>query len=187
MNVSLLSLWLPILLSAVAVFVLSFILHSLLRSWHRGDVEGLPDEEGAADALRPFRIPPGDYVMPWCSDPKEMASPEFRAKCEAGPVAIFTILPNRPFDMGRSLVLWFLYGLVVSGMAAFAAGVALDTGAGTWVVFRIVSVVAFAGYAMGVFQSSIWWGRKWAWSLRTAVDGLLYAWTTAALFAWLWP
>ena len=187
MNVSLLSLWLPILLSAVAVFGASFILQSVLRWWHRGDISPLPDEKAIADALRPFRIPPGDYVTPWCDDPKDMGSPEFRARAKAGPVGIFTIFPNRPFAMGTSLILWFLYGLVVSGMAGFAAGVALEPGAGTWVVFRIVSVVAFAGYAMGVFQSSIWWGRKWAYSIRTAVDGLIYAWITAGLFAWLWP
>ncbi len=186
MTVSLLSLWLPILLSAVAVFFASFLLNSVLK-WHKNDVTGLPDEDKVAAALREFEIPPGDYVVPWCDDPKQMADPAFQAKCKSGPVGIFTFLPNQPFAMGQSLILWFLYSVVVSGMAAFAAGVAIGPGADYLVVFRVVSVVAFAGYAMGVFQASIWWGRQWRYSLRTAVDALVYAWLTAGFFGWLWP
>lgn len=186
MTVSLLSLWLPILLSAVAVFFASFVLNSLLN-WHRGDVTGVPDEEKVADALRQFRIPPGDYVMPWCDSPKDMASSAFQERTRRGPCGILTILPNHPFDIRRSLVLWLVYMVAVGGMAAFVAGVALGPGTDYWTVFRVVSVVAFAGYAMGVFQSSIWWGRKWSFSLKTAVDGLIYAWLTAGIFGWLWP
>lgn len=186
MSVSLLSLWLPVLLSAAAVYIASSVIHMVLQ-WHRNDLRAVPDEAGVADALRPFAIPPGDYVIPHAADAKEMKSPDFAARSEAGPVAIFTVFPNRLFAMGGSLVQWFGYCLAVSGIAGFAAGVGLGPGTEFWTVFRAVSVTAFAGYAMGVFQSSIWWGRSWGFALRTAADGLIYAWITAAIFSWLWP
>ena len=44
--VSIFSLWLPILLSGVMVFILSSIIHMVL-GYHRNDFKGLPDEAGA--------------------------------------------------------------------------------------------------------------------------------------------
>ena len=51
------SLVVPILLSAVAVFVLSALLHMALP-WHKSDFSPVPNEDGVMDALRPFDIPP---------------------------------------------------------------------------------------------------------------------------------
>lgn len=184
--VSVFSLWLPILASAVAVFLASSVIHMLLNL-HKNDVKAVPDERKVADALRPFAIPPGDYVMPHAEDMKEMGTPEFIAKTEAGPVAILTVFPNEPFRMGKTLVLWFGYAVLVGGFAAYAAGVSLGPGAEAGSVFRVVSAVSFAGYALAVLQTSIWWGRSWGFTLRTLADGLLYALLTGILFVWLWP
>ena len=73
--VSIVSLWLPILLAAVGVFVASSVIHMLL-SYHQGDYLKLPDEDGVADALRGFDIPPGDYMIPRGDDAKAMNNPE---------------------------------------------------------------------------------------------------------------
>ena len=61
--VPVMSLWLPILLSAVVVFVASSIIHMVLP-YHRSDFKKLPDEEGVMGALRKSAVPPGDYVFP---------------------------------------------------------------------------------------------------------------------------
>ena len=53
------ALWLPILLSAVIVFIASSIIH-MGPFWHRGDYPKLPNEDGVLNALRPFAIPPGN-------------------------------------------------------------------------------------------------------------------------------
>ena len=45
------ALWLPILLSAVIVFIVSSIIHMALPV-HKSDYRKLPDEEKALDALR---------------------------------------------------------------------------------------------------------------------------------------
>ena len=184
--VSVLSLWLPVLLSAVFVFVASSIIHMVL-TYHNADMGPLPDEAKAMDALRPFKIPPGDYVMPHASGTKEMGSPEFIDKTNKGPVAFMTVLPNGPMGIGKSLGMWFVYSVVVGLTAGYVAGLTVGPGAEYRVVFRIVSTVAFAGYSLAVLQSTIWWYRSWGFTLRTMFDGLVYALLTGGTFGWLWP
>ena len=114
-------LWLPILLSAVFVFVASSIIH-MLTPWHKSDYPKYKDEANVLDTLRPLNIPPGDYMMPIASSTKELASPEFMEKVKKGPVVVMTVLPNEPSPMGRNLALWFVYSLIVSVFAAYIAG-----------------------------------------------------------------
>jgi hypothetical protein len=180
------SLWLPILLSAVVVFVISSVIHMVL-TYHRADVKPLPNERAVADALRPFAIPPGDYVLPHAGTPAGMKTPEYQEKLAKGPVAILTVLPNGPFPMGRSLVQWFVYSLVVGLFAAYLASRALGPGADYLDVFRFAGTTAFAGYGLGLLQQSIWGGRSWATTLRGVFDALIYAAFTAGVFGWLWP
>ena len=184
--VSIVSLWLPVLLSAVLVFIVSSIIHMVL-GYHRRDVAAVPDEAQVMDALRPFRIPPGNYSIPHASGPKEMNSPEFIEKRAQGPVAIVTVLPNGPLTMVRSLALWFGYCVLVGVFAGYAAGLHIGPGADYMAVFKMVSVVAFAGYALAILQSAIWWHRGWGFTLRTMFDGLIYSLLTAGTFGWLWP
>jgi hypothetical protein len=61
--VPVMSLWIPILLAAVIVFVVSSIIH-MVFTYHRSDFGKVPSEEGVMDALRGFDVPPGDYVIP---------------------------------------------------------------------------------------------------------------------------
>ena len=69
--VGLSALWLPILLSAVVVFIVSSIIH-MATPWHKGDYLKIPDEDKAMDALRPLAIPPGDYMVPRPSSVQEL-------------------------------------------------------------------------------------------------------------------
>ena len=180
------ALWLPILLSGVLVFVVSSIIHMVLQ-YHAGDSRAVPDEAKVMDALRPFRIPPGDYIMPRPASTKEMSEPAFIDKMKAGPVALITVLPNGPIAMGASLARWFGYSLLVGAIAGYTAGLTLGPGAEYGLVFRIVGMVAFAGYSLAILQSSIWWHRSWRFTFLTMFDGAVYALLTAGVFGWLWP
>jgi len=184
--VPILSLWLPILLSAVIVFVVSSIIHMVLP-YHRSDFGKLPDEDGVMDALREFNIPPGEYVMPCAGSPKEMKTPEFTAKLGKGPAAFMTVVPSGPPAMGRSLIEWFLYSVVVGILAAYVTGRALGPGAHYLAVFRFAGCTAFIGYAVALWQNSIWYRRAWSTTLKSTFDGLVYALLTAGTFGWLWP
>jgi hypothetical protein len=180
------ALWLPILLSAVLVFVASSIVHMVLP-WHRGDYPPVPNEDAVRDALRPLAIPPGDYFVPSAGSPEAMRTPEFVDRMTQGPVLMMTVRPNGRPAMGKSLALWFFYCLVVGIFAAYVGSRALPAGAPYLRVFQIVSVTAFLAYAGALWQASIWFGRAWTTTLKSTVDGLAYALLTAGAFAWLWP
>jgi len=180
------SLWLPILVSAVIVFVASSIIHMLLP-FHRKDYRALPAEGEVMDALRRFNIPPGDYLVPCPTGPSAMKDPAFLEKRAKGPVMIATVMPGGPVNMGGPLAQWFLLSVVVSIFAGYVAGAALPPGAPYLAVFRFVGTVAFVGYSLALWQSTIWYKRSWATTLRLNIDGLIYALLTAGTFGWLWP
>jgi len=184
--VSIMSLWLPILLSAVIVFVVSAIIHMVLP-YHKSNFKKVPNEDGVMDALRPFNIAPGDYMLPLCHGPAEMKSPEFTEKLKKGPVISMTVFPNGPFSMTGSLVLWFLYSIVVGVFAAYISGRALAPGAEYLQVFRFAGCTAFLGYALALLHDSIWYKRCWATTFKFIFDGFIYGLLTGGAFGWLWP
>jgi hypothetical protein len=184
--VSMFTLWLPILLSAIAVFVASSVIHMFL-GYHANDYERLPDEDAAANALRPLGIPPGDYVIPHSGSMKEMQSDEYKQRMERGPVVFMTVLPNGEIKMGQMLGTWFVYCLIVIGFAAYVAGRALGPGAEYLDVFRFVGTVAFVGFALALWQDSIWYWRQWSTTLKNTFDGAVYALITAGIFGTFWP
>jgi hypothetical protein len=179
------ALWLPILLSSVFVFVVSSIIHMALP-WHKGDYGKLPEEDKVMDALRPIAIPPGDYMVPRCSSTADMKTPEFKEKLRKGPVMVVTVFPAGPFGIGKNLVLWFLYLVVVNFFAAYVTCHALPHGAPYPQVFRFAGVTSFLGYSAAIWQMSIWYRRSWVTTIKTTIDGLIYAGLTAGTFGWLW-
>ncbi len=184
--VPVMSLWLPILLSAVIVFVASSVIHMAL-GYHRNDYKKFPDEDGVMDALRKFAIPPGDYLVPYGGSPKAMKDPAFREKWNKGPVGVMTVIPNGPPTMGKSLVSWFIYSIVVGIFAAYIAGRSLQPGAPYLSVFRFAGCTAFIGYSLALWQFTIWYRRSWVTTLKFTIDGLIYGLLTAGVFGWLWP
>lgn len=187
MVISIVSLWMPIVLAAVLVFIVSALLHTVLN-WHKNDFKKLPDEDAVLDALAPMDIPPGDYVVPHMADKADWKSEAFKAKVERGPVMFATVMDGRNlFNMGPQLVQWFAYCLLVGVFAAYVAGRALAPGADYLSVFRLTGTVAFACYAMAMPLDSIWYHRNWPATLRSMTDGLIYALLTAGAFGWLWP
>ena len=180
------ALWLPILLSAVAVFLASSIIH-MGPFWHRTDYPRIPNEDKVMDALRPLAIPPGDYMVPRCENMAEMKTPQFLDKLAKGPVLIVTVLPNGMMSMGRSLGLWFVYLLVVGVASACIAGRVLPPGTEYMTVFRLVGMVSFLGYAAALWQMWIWYRRSLSLTIKSTIDSLIYAGITAGIFGWRWP
>jgi hypothetical protein len=184
--VHIMSLWLPIVVSAVVVFFASFLIHMVL-GYHRADYKKLADENGVMDALRKFNIAPGDYLTPCAGSAKEMKDPAFQEKWSKGPVFIMTIMKPGPPSMGGQLGQWFLYCLLVGVFSAYLAGRALPAGAPYLAAFRFAGTAAFLSYAMALPPYSIWYKRSWATTLRGMFDGLVYGCLTGGVFGWLWP
>jgi len=161
------ALWLPVSLSAVIVFFASFIMHMVL-TYHRSDYRKLPDEDRVTDAMRSAGVTRGPaYFFPYCSF-KEMKSAPVIEKMKRGPVGLLTVLPSGPPAMGKNLVQWFLYCVVISIFAAYLSGRLLAPG------------TAFV-------QVSIWSGRSWVVTFKHLADSVIYAALTAGTFGWLWP
>jgi hypothetical protein len=184
--VSILSLWLPILVSAIFVFIVSTAVHMVFK-YHNSDFARLSDEDGVMQDLRKYNIPPGDYAMPRAVTSKEMAAPEYAEKAKNGPVALLTVAKNGMPKMGKALMLWFIYTIVVGIFAAYIAGRALGPQAPYLAVFRFTGATAFIAYTIGGWQDTIWYNRKLSTTIKNTIDGLIYGLVTAGTFGWLWP
>ena len=179
-------LWLPILLSAVFVFLASSVIHMALK-WHNADYHKLPNEEAVRAAFNAGAPVPGQYILPHCMDPREMAKEEVALRNSEGPVALVWLkAPGFP-KMGGTLAGWFLFNLVLAFFLAYLAAHTLAPGAPYLQVFRVVGATAFLAHAAGTVPNSIWMGKPWSVTFKEILDGLIYALLTAGAFGWLWP
>lgn len=176
-------LWIPIVVSAVLVFVASSILHMVLP-YHRSDYRKLPNEDAAAAALR--GTAPGMYILPY-STHQEMKSPAVQEKFKSGPVGTVLLRPPGPIQMGKFLGLWFGFCLIVGFFTAYLAGRTLAPGVHYLVVFRVVGTAAFMAYGLSNLANGIWKGEPWGVVAKEVVDGLIYGLLTAGTFGWMWP
>lgn len=175
------ALWLPILLSAVFVFLVSSVIHMALPI-HKNDYRKLPDEDRILGALR-GTVPAGQYRFPWAGSMKECSTPEMQAKFAQGPVGTLVVMGG--MQIGKSLGQWFAFCLVVGVFVAYLTGLARGPGATD--VFRFASAVAFLAHALSGVCDSIWKGVSWSTTAKFGFDGTVYALVTGATFAWLWP
>lgn len=180
------SLWLPIVVSAVVVFLASWILHMFLPH-HRSDFAKLPNEDAVLDSLRSMNLATGQYLAPFANSPAAMKQPEYVEKQKRGPSIFLTLLSGGDTGMGKALLQWFIYLLVISLFAAYITRHALAAGAPYMNVFKFVAAVAFMGYALGHPHQSIWYRQNWSTTIKYVIDGLIYALLTAGVFGWLWP
>lgn len=180
------SLWLPILVSAVAVFVLSSIIH-MMTPLHKNDFRKAPDENALTEAIRKLALPPGDYMVPKPSSMQDMKSPEFAERVKRGPNFMMTVFPGNWSGMGRQLTLWFLFSLVVIVIAAWVAGTAAGPGSDWHLVFHYAAITSFMGYAGALWPQWIWYGKNLGTTLRGTFDGLVYAVAIGVVMSWLWP
>ncbi len=98
-----------------------------------------------------------------------------------------TMVPPGGFNIGKSLVWWFVYSLMVGVLVAYVGWNGLDAGAGYLDVFQITGAAAVLGYAVGYFHESIWKGASWGTTAKFILDGVAYSLVTAGTFGWLWP
>lgn len=183
--VALSALWLPIVLSAVIVFIASSIMHMVLP-YHKGDYQQLPDEDKLLSSLRTAGLKRGLYVFPFCTH-RDMKSPAVQEKYKQGPVGMMTILPLGPPAMPKFLIQWFVYCLVIGFFVAYLTAHTVASDAHYLAVFRVAGTAAFLAYGLGNLSNGIWKGQMWAMTIKESVDGLVYGLLTAGTFGWLWP
>ena len=183
--VSLSVLWLPIVVSAVIVFVASSIMHMALP-YHRSDYRQLPDEDKLMANLRAAGLKRGLYIFPFCTH-KEMKSPAAQEKFRQGPVGMITVRDSGTPAMGKFLGLWFVYCLIIAFFTAYLTGHTVAAGVNYLQVFRVAGTAAFMAYGLANLSNGIWKGQPWSMVIKEVIDGLIYGLLTAGTFGWLWP
>lgn len=177
------ALWMPIVLSAVIVFVASSIMHMVLP-YHRSDYKKLPDEEKAREALRGLQR--GLYSMPYCTH-QTMKTPEIQEKFKQGPVGLLTVFPSGPPVLPKFMAMWFGYCLIVGFFVAYLTYHTVAAGSNYLVVFRVAGTAAFMAYSFAHISNGIWKAEPWGNVVKEVIDGLVFGMLTAGTFGWLWP
>jgi hypothetical protein len=176
-------LWLPILVSAVFVFIASNLLWMALPFWHRPDYKKLPDEAAVLAGLSSAAS--GQYIAPAMDWSK--ATPDERAAMQKGPMALMYVRNPNAFSFGKTLTLYFIYTLVISTFVAYVAGCTLAAGTHYLRVFRVAGTAGILAYSFRGVPDSIWYGKPWTVTIKEFIDGVIYGLLTAGTFGWLWP
>ena len=183
------ALWLPVVLSAVFVFIGSSLIWTMLK-WHNGDWKRVGPEADLQEALRKAGVTTGQYMFPHM-DPsatdKAAAKQAWQDRYAKGPVGVILAGTPGTMSMGKMMGRVFVFYLVVSFFVAYIASHALWQGASYLKVFQVVGATTFVAYGAGSFMDSIWFYKSWRSSWLTALDALIYCGLTAGTFGWLWP
>ncbi|MFM9995239.1 MAG: hypothetical protein ACKVU4_05500 [Phycisphaerales bacterium] len=189
-------LWLPILLSAAAVWVAGAIVWMALPH-HKGDFARLPDEDGFRAFVRTSAIPAGSYGFPDFGSHADANSPEGKKKFAEGPVG--TIIVWGKISMGRNMLITFLVHLVVSALIGYVGWAALPHGpptlgpgggvAGSTFahVFQVLGTVGVLAYSFAFIPNGVWFGQRSRAIVMCILDGVVYGLITGAVFAAMWP
>lgn len=178
------TLWLPILLSAVFVFIVSSVIHMVL-GYHASDYQKVPNEDQVIDKLRDLNIPPGHYSIPKAESMKNYNSPEFQARLAKGPNMMISV--HKPgVSMSSNLIKWFGFLLLVNIFVAYVSSHTISPGTEYLKVHQVAGCVAFMGYGLGLFQDAIWGGKSWGATWKMVFDALVYGLVTGGTFGWLW-
>lgn len=181
-----LQLWLPIVVTAVLIFIASSLIHMVFK-WHNAEYLKLSNEDEVRAVIRAGSPGPGQYVVPHCGDMKDMQGEAMQKKFIEGPVAMLTLRKNGPPSMGSSLSLWFLFTLVVAAIAGCVAAQTFGIAGSAHRGAHLVGILSFLTYAGGSIQLGIWMGKPWSSVSKDVLDALIYATISALTFMWLWP
>ena len=174
------NLWLPILLTGIALFFLSSVFWTVLP-FHDNDFEQLPDEDEFMRVVGEMNIPPGRYIFPRLTH-QDHKDAEKIEKYKQGPRGLVNLwgLPN----MGRNLGLTFLFFLIIAFVTGYIAWEALGADASFMKVLQIVGAISMLVHCSTGQLNAIWFPKR---TIFDFFDGIVYGIVTGLIFALLWP
>jgi hypothetical protein len=178
-------LWLPIVLSAVVVWIVATMAWVVLPH-HKKDYIGLDDENGFMEYVKRSGIEPGNYLFPDFRDPQVMKSERIDKVMKEGPVGHLSVWPT-PLSMGSKMVTTFFVYLAVSILIAYLTRVAIPGAASFGRVFQVAATAGILAYSFSSIPNAIWFGSYKRTIVATLVDGVLFGAIIGAIFAWRWP
>lgn len=182
----LVQLWLPILISGVAVFVLSAV-GWMAVNHHAKDQRSLPDAKPLLDALEAMKVQPGVYMFPGAfghsgEEQKAAAQAEMFNK-PTGIIRIWS-MPNMGANMLSSLAVYLVISVFIAylGWSAFGA-----TGKSFAELFKVLGTAGVLAYSFAFIPNDIWFQNSRRATALCVIDGVIYGLTTGAIFAAMWP
>lgn len=182
---TLIALWLPILLSAVVVFVISCIVHMVLK-WHNSDYNGFANEGDIRAAINAGKPAPGRYVIPFCKEMSDMKGEAMQQKYREGPIGHIVLGPVGAPQIGKFMGQWFVWTLVVSTIAAYLAARVCGFGH-PHAAAKLAGAIVFVAMGFGTVTESIWSMRPWSSSAKFLIDAALYGLGAGLVFLYFWP
>lgn len=184
----LLPLWLPILLSAAAVWLISTIFGMALPH-HKQDWINLSEEDGFMDDLRRRGIKPGNYLFPDFRTSAQLKSQKVEKALKEGPVGHLSVWKT-PVTMGDKMVGSFIVHLVVAILIAYLTRVSLPPSPGAAPgakVFQIAATAGILAYSFSFIPNALWFGAYKRTIVASVFDGVVCGLVIGAIFAWRWP
>lgn len=205
-------LWLPIVVSGVAVWIVSAI-GWMAIGHHKRDRDAIPGgaagEQDFMDTITRLNIRPGNYGFPdFCQadnlPPKEKRAAQ-KALYDKHPQGLLRVWG--PTNMGANMLLTLVFYFVTSAFIAYLGWAALPhhaaaapaaatiPGAETvaagssmfWKVFQVLGVAGILAYCFAGFPNDLWFQKKRRAMAMDWLDGVIFGLVTGAIFAWLWP
>lgn len=179
------TLWLPILLSSIAVFVGSFLAWVVIGH-HTPDWSEIPDEGEVVDFIRAQGLRPGQYMFPMARTKEALADGSKQQRMTSGPWGTLNVW-SRQVNMSRNLLQTFAFYLVTSFFIGYLASLALDAGASFSKVSQVTGTAGILAYAFGHVPNAIWFGTHRRPMLMDVIDGVCFGLITGLTFATFWP
>ena len=180
--VALISLWLPILLTTVALFFTGFLCWTVFPN-HKPDWKKLPNEAAFLDKIAEMDIPPGNYAYPHAMDSKSTETEDYKRAVERKTFGTIQAWGGAP-QMGPKLACQVVYLLVTSICLAYLGKLGLNAGSDFMTVFRFMTTAAFLAFTVAVVPSTIWFNNRLTGYL---IDGVIQSIIVGAIFGALWP
>jgi len=177
---------LPIVLSAVLVFVLSSLIHMVL-GYHASDYTKLPEEDAVRAAI-PAGQPRAEAVRD--SVRQRRGGHEVGrvpAEDRRGPGGRAHHPATGEVGMGKALGVWFVYTLVVSTMVAYVGSATLPRGTDYIKVFQVVGTTGWLAYAFGQLPGGDLDGEAVVHRREGGLRRAALRPGQAGVFGWLWP
>lgn len=179
------SLWIPIIVAPVALWFYGALAWMALPH-HRADFKKLPDDTKVMDFVRGLGVAPGTYGYPNFGSHSDAKNPEFKAKCDAGPMGTLSVW-TKP-NMGLNMVLNFLVNVVACFLIAYLVSAAgMPRGAGFGKVMQVVGTAGVLTFTFASLPGMIWFQANKPAIVSNVVDGVVMGLITGAVFALLWP
>lgn len=183
-------LWLPIVLSAVVVFVASSVLW-MATPLHKGDYSVPPDEDDIQAAVKKHGFGPGMYYIPWCKGGHGNAAkdPAYQKRMEEGPWVLLMVPQGKP-SFGNTLGRWFVSQVILAVVIGYAAHAAISLAGHRpeyLRIFQVVGAIALLAHGGMAGHDTMWKGLSYRHTAVKLVDAVVYATLTAGCFAGFWP